>query len=106
DGNPQAKLAVDMFAYRVKKYIGAYYAALGRVDAIAFTAGIGENDDIIRTEVCYNMEGLGIELDKEQNIGRITKRKKISSAQSPVQVWVIPTNEELQIAQDVMAILS
>jgi acetate kinase len=99
-GNERARLAVDMFSYRVKKYIGAYFAALGTVDAIAFTAGIGENDDIVRKGVCENMQGLGIELDLQANAGRISSQKLISTPASKVQIWVIPTNEELQIAQD------
>lgn len=104
-GDERAKLAVEMFSYRVKKYIGAYFAALGTVDAIAFTAGIGENDDIIRAQVCMDMEGLGIKLDDKANEGRISHRKKISSQDSKVEIWVIPTNEELQIAQDSLSIV-
>lgn len=104
-GDTKAKLAVDMFAYRVKKYIGAYFAALGKVDAIAFTAGIGENDDIIRAAVCKNMDGLGLDIDLKANVGRISTEKKISKDTSKVEIWVIPTNEELQIAQDTMAII-
>ncbi len=104
-GDERAKLAVDMFTYRVKKYIGAYCAALGNVDAIAFTAGIGENDDIVRAAVCEDMDGLGLQIDLEANRGRISTRKKISTESSRVQIWVIPTNEELQIAQDTMEIV-
>jgi acetate kinase len=104
-GNEMAKLAVDMFAYRVKKYIGAYFAALGNLDAIAFTAGIGENDDIIRAAVCRDMEGLGLEIDLQANVGRISTEKRISKDSSKVQIWVIPTNEELQIAQDTVSII-
>ncbi len=104
-GNKRAKLAVDMFTYVVKKYIGAYFAALGTVDAIAFTAGIGENDDIVRAEVCKNMSGLGVEIDLVANEGRISVEKLISTSASKVQIWVIPTNEELQIAQDTVEIL-
>lgn len=106
DGNDRAKLAVDMFSYRVKKYIGAYFAALGKVDAIAFTAGIGENDDIVRAGVCQDMEGLGLEIDLAANEGRISVEKKISTDSSKVEIWVIPTNEELQIAQDTVEIIS
>ncbi len=106
DGNDRAKLAVDMFSYRVKKYIGAYFAALGKVDAIAFTAGIGENDDIVRAGVCQDMEGLGLEIDLAANEGRISVEKKISTNSSKVEIWVIPTNEELQIAQDTVEIIS
>jgi acetate kinase len=104
-GDKKAKLALDMFAYRVKKYIGAYYAALGSVDAIVFTAGIGENDDIIREKICSNLNGLGIELDLRENQGRISISKKISTEKSPVQLWVIPTNEELQIAMDAVELM-
>ncbi len=105
EGNKQAQLAVEMFAYRVKKYIGAYFAALGMVDAIVFTAGIGENDEIIRSAVCQGMGGLGIVLDPGRNKGRISEEKRISSDDSNVQIWVIPTNEELQIAQDALAVI-
>jgi acetate kinase len=105
-GDKMATLAVEMFAYRIKKYIGAYTAVLGTVDIVAFTAGIGENDDIVRAAVCENMSGLGIELDLEKNKGRAAEPKKISTDNSPVQVWIVPTNEELQIAQDTMNILN
>jgi len=105
DGNDRAKLAVEMFIYRVKKFIGAYFAALGTVDIIAFTAGIGENDDIVRAGVCENMQGLGIEIDLDANAGRIAEEKQLSTATGNVQVWVIPTNEELQIAQDTVEVL-
>ena len=99
-GDEMAKLAVDMFAYRVKKYIGAYTAVLGTVDIVAFTAGIGENDDIVRKEICEDMSGLGIVIDLDKNNGRFPSAKAIHKDGSKVQVWVIPTNEELQIAQD------
>ena len=104
-GNERAKLAVDMFTYVVKKYIGSFFAALGTVDGIAFTAGIGENDDIVRAAVCTDMAGLGIEIDLAANEGRISREKRLSTDSSKVEVWVIPTNEELQIAQDTVAIL-
>ncbi|SMC83909.1 acetate kinase [Desulfocicer vacuolatum DSM 3385] len=105
NGNQRAKLAVDMFTYQVKKYIGAYMAALGRVDGIIFTAGIGENDDIVRAGVCADLSGLGMELDLEKNRGRISEPKALHTPESRVQIWVIPTNEELQIAQEVVDIL-
>jgi len=105
-GDKRAKLAVDMFAYRVKKYIGASYAALGTVDAIVFTAGIGENDDVVRALSCENMSGLGIDLDLYKNRGRIQEPKKISKDSSRVQIWVIPTNEELQIAHDTVSVIT
>ena len=104
-GDPRATLALDMFTYQVKKYIGAYTAALGQVDGIIFTAGIGENDDIVRAGVCANLSGLGMELDLEKNRGRISEPKALHTLESRVQIWVIPTNEELQIAQEVVDIL-
>lgn len=100
EGDEKAKLAVDMFAYRVKKYIGAYTAVLGTIDIVAFTAGIGENDDIAREEICKDMTGLGIEFDREKNKGRFSEPQPIHKDGSRVQIWVIPTNEELQIAED------
>jgi len=104
-GDQRAILALDMFTYQVKKYIGAYTAALGRVDGIIFTAGIGENDDIVRAGVCANLSGLGMELDLEKNRGRISEPKALHTLESCVQIWVIPTNEELQIAQEVVEIV-
>jgi len=104
-GDQRATLALDMFTYQVKKYIGAYTAALGQVDGIIFTAGIGENDDIVRAGVCANLSGLGMELDLEKNRGRISEPKALHTLESRVQIWVIPTNEELQIAQEVVDIL-
>ncbi|MFA6012884.1 MAG: acetate kinase [Desulfobacteraceae bacterium] len=105
-GDEMAKLALDMFVYRVKKYIGAYTAVLGTVDIIAFTAGIGENDDVARREICEDMEGLGVIIDTEKNKGRFASPQAIHKDNSKVQVWVIPTNEELQIAQDTVSTLS
>lgn len=104
-GDARAALALEMFTYQVKKYIGAYIAALGRVDAVIFTAGIGENDDIVRAGVCANLSGLGIELDIEKNRGRISAPKALHTPDSRVQIWVIPTNEELQIAREVVEII-
>ena len=104
-GDERAALALEMFIYQVKKYIGAYFAALGRVDGVIFTAGIGENDDNVRAGVCADLSGLGIELDLEKNMGRIAAAKAIHTQDSRVQIWVIPTNEELQIAREVVEIL-
>lgn len=101
-GDVRAGLAVEMFTYQVKKYIGAYTAALGHVDGVIFTAGIGENDDIVRAGACSRLSGLGIELDLEKNRGRISRAKAIHTPDSRVQVWVVPTNEELQIAREVV----
>lgn len=98
-GNERAQLAIDMFTYGVKKYIGAYAAAMGGVDGIVFTAGIGENSPEIRRDCLAGLEYLGIELDEEANKCR-GKVQKISKDSSKVQVYVIPTNEELVIARD------
>lgn len=91
-------LALDMFCYQIKKYIGAYIAALGGIDALVFTAGIGENDAVVREKVCKNLHFLGIVLDSDRNKTPKEGTFPIHSCKSPVQVWVIPTNEELQIA--------
>lgn len=97
----RAKLAIDIFSYRIKKYIGAYLAALNGVDSIVFTGGVGENADYIRSKICAGMNWLGLELDEELNKKVIRGREaKISSEGSKVNVWVIPTNEELLIARD------
>lgn len=104
-GDDKAKLALDMFVYRVKKYIGAYAAVLGTIDVVAFMAGIGENDMIARKAICDDMVGIGIEVDREKNNRRSTEPWPIHKDSSPVQVWVIPTNEELQIAHDTMQTL-
>ena len=93
---PEAMLAVDYFVYRAAKEIGALAAALGGLDALVFTAGIGENSPEIRQRICQASAWLGIELNEEANAGRATR---ISNAESKVSVWVIPTNEELMIAR-------
>jgi acetate kinase len=98
NGDKKAQLALDMFYYRIKKYIGSYSAILGRVDCIVFTGGIGENDDIARLESCHNLENLGIKLNIEENTLRKKIAREISSDDSLVKVFVIPTNEELEIA--------
>lgn len=98
-GDEQARLAHDMVAYRIKKYLGAYYAVLGHVDAVVFTGGIGENVHSIRAKVCEDLESLGIELDPHKNIQRTRGIQEIHKNGSPTKLLVIPTNEELQIAQ-------
>ena len=105
EGCERSKLAIDMLTYQIKKYIGAYYAALGRVDALIFTAGIGENDPLVRNLACEGLEGLGIEIDKERNDARPKEPLKISTDSSKVEVLVVPTNEELQIAKEAQVIL-
>ena len=104
-GNQRAALARDKFAYEVRKYVGAYAAAMGGVDAIIFTAGVGENDAGIRADVCRGLEYMGVQLDAEANNVR-GKEAVISAAGSKVKVLLIPTNEELMIAMDTAAIVS
>ncbi len=99
EGNEKCKLALEKFAYEVKKYIGAYAAALGGMDVLVFTAGVGENGVLMRQMICEGLEFLGVKLDPEKNKLRGDERI-ISAEDSKVTVWVIPTNEELMIAQD------
>ncbi len=99
NGNEKCQLALDKFAYEVKKYIGAYAAALGGLDVLVFTAGVGENGVLMRSMICEGLEFLGVKLDPEKNKLRGDERI-ISAEDSKVTVWVIPTNEELMIAQD------
>ncbi|MCL2598773.1 MAG: acetate kinase [Firmicutes bacterium] len=100
DGNKQASLAIEMFVYRVKKYIGSYMAAMNGLDAIAFTAGVGENSPILRERLCKELDGIGILLDDKKNQATVGEFGQISSKKSKVKVFVIPTNEELVIARE------
>jgi len=100
EGNENAKLAFEMYAYRVRKYIGAYVAAMDGVDAIIFTAGVGENSDVLRKAVCERLTFFGVRLDDERNAVRSSEPRRITSDDSPVSVLVVPTNEELLIARD------
>lgn len=97
-GDTQARLALDMYCYRIKKYIGAYYAALGRLDAVVFTGGIGENAARVRAQCCAGLEALGIMLDADKNVSADSTTFDIHSDASVVSLLVIPTNEELEIA--------
>ncbi len=105
EGNERARMTLDIWAYRVKKYIGAYAAAMGGLDAVIFTAGIGENDKRSRAAVCEGLEFLGVRLDPEKNNVRGVEAE-ISADDSRVKVWVIPTNEELAIARDTLELVS
>ncbi|MCQ2452056.1 MAG: acetate kinase [Oscillospiraceae bacterium] len=105
EGNERAQLALDMFTYAVRKYIGSYAAAMGGLDGIVFTAGIGENSPSVRAEVLKGLEFLGVKLDEEANNCR-GKLTKISTEDSTVQAWIVPTNEELVIARDALDIVS
>lgn len=104
-GNKNCQLALEMNAYRIKKYLGAYATIMNGLDAVVFTAGIGENSDVIRRLVCTNMDFLGISLDEKKNKTRSKKIREISSQDSKVKVLVIPTNEELEIAKQTFEIL-
>jgi len=103
DGNKRARFALDVFTYRIKKYVGAYAAAMGGIDALVFTGGIGENSAIVRSEVCSGLEFLGISLDEEKNTA---KQNDLSKGDSKVHVLRIPTNEELVIALDTAEIVA
>lgn len=104
DGNSRARLALDMYCYRIKKYIGAYAAAMGGVDIIVWTAGVGENQTDVREDSCKGLEFLGIKIDHEANNTQ-GKEAVISAPDSKATVCVIPTDEELMIAKDTMALL-
>jgi acetate kinase len=105
DGDQAAAEALDVYCYRIRKYVGAYAAALGRLDALVFTAGIGENSDGVRSGVCQGLEGLGVSLDARRNKGRSSRPRTISADGSKVAVLVVPTNEELEIAEQTLAVV-
>lgn len=100
EGNERAKLATDVFCYRIKKYIGAYAAVLDTVDAVVFTGGIGENAVFMREKICDAVSQIGLELDREANREVVGKEAEISTQDSNVRVFVIPTNEQVAIAND------
>lgn len=102
EGNQKAKLAVEVAAYRIKKYIGSYAAVLNGVDAIVFTGGIGEHSDLMRALVMSDMEYLGVDFDFEANKGRGDGIREISKPNSKVKVLILPTNEELSIARETL----
>ena len=103
-GDKRSQLVTEMLTYEIKKYIGSYAAAMNGLDAVIFTGGIGENAPEVRKAVCENMEYLGIKLDSSANDGMKGELKRISTDDSHVQVWVVPTNEELLIARDTLEI--
>ncbi|GHV53941.1 acetate kinase [Deltaproteobacteria bacterium] len=104
-GDKKAILAFDVFCHRIRSYIGAYYAVLGRVDALIFTAGIGENDQEMREEVCKDFDHLGINIDESLNAKRSGDARNIASPKSRIPVLVVPTNEELAIAKATLKVL-
>ena len=104
-GDDAARNALEVFCYRIRKYIGAYMAALGHVDAVVFTAGIGENSPLVREKTVVGLNRLGIAIDHDRNQARSSKAREISVPDSPVKVLVVPTREEREIAGQVMAVL-
>lgn len=105
NGNKRAQLAMNTYNYRIKKYVGSYAAILGGIDILVFTGGVGENQAVTRSDVCKNMEFMGIELDEELNASVRATEVVISKPSSKVKVVIIPTDEELTIAKDTVAIL-
>ncbi|WNM23984.1 acetate kinase [Demequina capsici] len=105
-GSHEARLALSVYTRRIKMFVGQYLAVMGSVDAIVFTAGVGENDDIVRLESMQGLEGLGIVIDEERNAGRKKTGTLVSADDSKVQIWVIPTNEEREIALQSIAAVS
>ncbi len=104
-GDVRASLALEMFCYRIKKYIGAYYAALGSVDAIVFTGGIGENSAVVRGKSCEGLAGIGISLDGRRNIASGSGIREIQAEDGRVKILVIPTDEEREIAQQTVEVV-
>src|SRR4029453_8102080 len=97
--------ALDVYCYRIRKYVGAYAAALGRLDALGFTAGVGENNDGVRAGVRQGLEALGVTLDPKRTRARAGRPRTISADDAPVAVLVVPTNEELEIAEQTLAVV-
>ena len=104
-GDELAKIGMEMYTYRVKKYIGSYAAAMGGVDVVIFTGGVGENGDDTRASICQGLEFIGVEVDPAKNKKLRSKEAVISKDGAKVKVMVVPTNEELVIAQDTMQIV-
>ncbi|MFF2654130.1 acetate kinase [Streptomyces sp. NPDC058045] len=105
-GDERAKLAFDIYVHRLRKYIGAYYAVLGRVDAVVFTAGVGENESVVREAAVAGLEGLGLAVDAELNAARSSGARLVSPAGARVAVAVVPTDEEMEIARQTYALVS
>jgi len=104
-GDRKAAVAIELYCYRIKKYIGAYFAALGSLDALIFTAGVGENSPLIRELCCDNMSGMGICIDPAKNYRYSNKIRYISGKESAVSVLVVPTDEELKIALETKRVI-
>jgi acetate kinase len=106
NGDRRARLAIDIFCYRVKKYIGAYLAAMNGADAIVFAGGIGENSPVVRSRICAGLEWLGIDVDPSHNEAIVGAEGRIDRDGSRVNLWVIPTDEELLIARDTWRVVT
>ncbi|RTQ46246.1 acetate kinase [Hymenobacter gummosus] len=106
EGDTEATLALELYAYRIRKYLGAYAAVLGGLDAVVFTAGVGENDATVRRLACQGLAFLGVQVDEERNAVRSRELREISPAGAAVRVLVVPTNEELEIARQCAALLA
>jgi acetate kinase len=100
-----SEIAVELYCYRIKKYIGAYFAVLGTIDGIIFTGGIGENSSVIRELCCHDLKGLGIEIDQLRNSGDKEGISEVSAIDSKVRIFVVPTNEELKIALETKKVI-
>ena len=105
-GAHDAILGMDIYCRRIRGYVGQYYAQLGHLDAVVFTAGVGENSDIVRMQSLEGLSELGIIIDPERNAGRKKQATLVSSDDSRVEVWVVPTNEEREIALQSIAAVS
>ncbi|MFV0634341.1 acetate/propionate family kinase [Demequina sp.] len=106
EGSREAQLGLEVYCRRIRGYVGQYFAQMGALDAITFTAGVGENDDLVRLHSLQGLEALGIVIDPERNAGRKKTATLISTDDSPVQIWVVPTNEEREIALQSIAAVS
>lgn len=104
EGNERCQLAVEMYCYRIRKYIGAYAAVMGGIDAMVFTGGIGERSSLVRERACAGLEFLGIHIDSEANHGPAVGERSIDDGTAPVRVLVIPTDEEIVIVRDTLAL--
>jgi acetate kinase len=105
-GDRRVRLAIEIFCYRARKYIGAYLAAMGGADAIVFTGGMGENSPDIRARICFGMEWAGLHMDATKNQQAVGRESKISTEDSRLLAYAIPTDEELLIARDTVCVLS
>ena len=105
-GDRRARLAIDLFAYRARKYIGSYLAAMNGADAVVFTGGIGENASLVRERICDGLQWLGVDLDAGKNAATIDGAEgRVDREGARVQVWVVPTDEELLIARDTVRVV-